>query len=59
MNKLDKEEKELLNSFEKGEWKSRLNLPGRKACHRNIPDISGVSHQCGPPLRGIQSDCIT
>ena len=31
MSKLDKKEKEILDSFEKGEWKSRLNLPGRKA----------------------------
>ena len=30
MNKLDKEEKELLDSFEKGEWKSRSNLSDRK-----------------------------
>jgi len=30
MNKLDKEEKELLDSFEKGEWKSRSNLSKRK-----------------------------
>jgi len=30
MNKLDKEEKELLDSFDKGEWKSRSNLSDRK-----------------------------
>jgi predicted DNA binding CopG/RHH family protein len=30
MNKLDKKEKELLDSFEKGEWKSRSNLSDRK-----------------------------
>ncbi len=31
MNKLDKEEKELLNSFEKGEWKSVKNISRRKS----------------------------
>ena len=31
MNKLDKEEKELLNSFEKGEWKSVKNILRRKS----------------------------
>ena len=30
MNKLDEKEKELLDSFEKGEWKSRSNLSDRK-----------------------------
>jgi predicted DNA binding CopG/RHH family protein len=30
MNRLEKEEKELLDSFEKGEWKSRSNLAERK-----------------------------
>ncbi len=30
MNKLDKYEKELLNSFEKGEWKSVSNIDERK-----------------------------
>ena len=30
MSKLDKKEKELLDSFEKGEWKSRSNLSERK-----------------------------
>ena len=28
--KLDKNEKELLNSFDRGEWKSVKNLPGIK-----------------------------
>jgi len=31
MSKLDKEEKDLLDSFEKGEWKSSSNLTDRKA----------------------------
>lgn len=30
MNRLEKEEKELLDSFEKGEWKSSSNLAERK-----------------------------
>ena len=31
MSKLDKEEKELLDSFERGEWISDKNLPKRKS----------------------------
>jgi len=30
MHNLDKEEKELLDSFEKGEWKSSSNIADRK-----------------------------
>ncbi len=30
MNNLSEEEKEMLESFEKGEWHSRGNLDGRK-----------------------------